>query len=204
MDDYKPNSYKFKEKQKTLASSEDKKIEKVVKGTVRTKKRSGLTKITDQLVSEDVNNVKSYILTDVFIPAVKKLVYDIITDGFSMILYGSTGAGKKKTIGSNVSYSQLYGRRDDDRRTLSTSSSRFEYDDLIFDSRGEAEAVLNQMDVIIDTYGFVSVADLYDLADLSAPYTSNKYGWTNVSTADVARLRDGGYVIKLPRAMPIK
>ena len=204
MDDYKPNSYKFKEKQKALASSEDKKIEKVVKGTVRTKKRSGLTKITEQLVSEDVNNVKSYILTDVFIPAVKKLVYDIITDGFSMILYGSTGAGKKKTIGSNVSYRQFYDRRDDDRRTLSTSSSRFEYDDLIFDSRGEAEAVLNQMDVIIDTYGFVSVADLYDLADLSAPYTSNKYGWTNVSTADVARLRDGGYVIKLPRAMPIK
>ena len=204
MDDYKPNFYKFKEKQKALASSEDKKIEKVVKGTVRTKKRSGLTKITDQLVSEDVNNVKSYILTDVFIPAVKKLVYDIITDGFSMILYGSTGAGKKKTIGSNVSYRQFYDRRDDDRRTLSTSSSRFEYDDLIFDSRGEAEAVLNQMDVIIDTYGFVSVADLYDLADLSAPYTSNKYGWTNVSTADVARLRDGGYVIKLPRAMPIK
>ena len=204
MDDYKPNSYKFKEKQKALASSEDKKIEKVVKGTVRTKKRSGITKITDQLVSEDVNNVKSYILTDVFIPAVKKLVYDIITDGFSMILYGSTGAGKKKTIGSNVSYRQFYDRRDDDRRTLSTSSSRFEYDDLIFDSRGEAEAVLNQMDVIIDTYGFVSVADLYDLADLSAPYTSNKYGWTNVSTADVARLRDGGYVIKLPRAMPIK
>ena len=204
MDDYKPNSYKFKEKQKALASSEDKKIEKVVKGTVRTKKRSGLTKITEQLVSEDVNNVKSYILTDVFIPAVKKLVYDIITDGFSMVLYGSTGAGKKKTIGSNVSYRQFYDRRDDDRRTLSTSSSRFEYDDLIFDSRGEAEAVLNQMDVIIDTYGFVSVADLYDLADLSAPYTSNKYGWTNVSTADVARLRDGGYVIKLPRAMPIK
>ena len=204
MDDYKPNSYKFKEKQKSLASSEDKKIEKVVKGTVRTKKRSGLTKITDQLVSEDANNVKSYILTDVFIPAVKKLVYDIITDGFSMILYGSTGAGKKKTIGSNVSYRQFYDRRDDDRRTLSTSSSRFEYDDLIFDSRGEAEAVLNQMDVIIDTYGFVSVADLYDLADLSAPYTSNKYGWTNVSTADVARLRDGGYVIKLPKAMPIK
>lgn len=204
MDDYKPNSYKFKEKQKDLASSEDKKIEKVVKGTVRTKKRSGLTKITDQLISEDVNNVKSYILTDVFIPDVKKLVYDIITDGFSMILYGGIGAGKKKTIGSNVSYRQFYDRSGDDGRTLSTSRSRFEYDDLIFDSRGEAEAVLNQMDVIIDTYGFVSVADLYDLADLSAPYTSNKYGWTNVSTADVARLRDGGYVIKLPRAMPIK
>lgn len=203
MDDYKPNSYKSRENQKVLTSSDEKKIEKVVKSAVRTKKRSGISKIADQFVSEDASSVKSYILTDVFIPAIKKLVYDIITDGFSMILYGSTGAGKKKTIGSNVSYRQFYDNRDDNRRTL-LSSSRFEYDDLIFDSRGEAEAVLSQMDVIIDSYGVVSVADLYDLADLSAPYTSNKYGWTNVSTADVTRLRDGGYVIKLPRAMPIK
>ncbi len=203
MDDYKPNSYKSRENQKVLTSSDEKKIEKVVKSTVRTKKKSCLSKIADQFVSEDASSVKSYILTDVFIPAIKKLVYDTITDGFSMVLYGSTSAGKKKTIGSNISYRQFYDRRDDDRRTLS-SGSRFEYDDLIFDSRGEAEAVLSQMDVIIDSYGVVSVADLYDLADLSAPYTSNKYGWTNVNTAEVARLRDGGYVIKLPRAMPIK
>ena len=74
---------------------------------------------------------------------------------------------------------------------------------MIFESRGEAEAALSKMDEVIDVYGTVSVADLYDMCDLTAPYTSNRYGWSNIQTAEVARLRDGGYVLKLPRALPI-
>lgn len=199
MDDYKPNSYKYKEQQKTLTT--DKKIEKVVNGTVKTRKRNGVTKLKDVFVNEDAKNVKSYIFSDVLVPAIKKLLYDIVNDGASMLLFGNTSAGRKKTIGSNVSYRQFYDTKVEDRRPV--SSSRFDYDDLIFESRGEAEAALSKMDEVIDVYGTVSVADLYDMCDLTAPYTSNRYGWSNIQTAEVARLRDGGYVLKLPRALPI-
>ena len=199
MDDYKPNSYKYKEQQKALTT--DKKIEKVVKGTVKTRKRNGVTKLKDVFVNEDAKNVKSYIFSDVLVPAIKKLLYDIVNDGASMLLFGNTSAGRKKTIGSNVSYRQFYDSKVEDRRPV--SSSRFDYDDLIFESRGEAEAALSKMDEVIDVYGTVSVADLYDMCDLTAPYTSNRYGWSNIQTAEVARLRDGGYVLKLPRALPI-
>ena len=199
MDDYKPNSYKYKEQQKALTS--DKKIEKVVKGTVKTRKRNGVTKLKDVFVNEDAKNVKSYIFSDVLVPAIKKLLYDIVNDGASMLLFGNTSAGRKKTIGSNVSYRQFYDTKVEDRRPV--SSSRFDYEDLIFESRGEAEAALSKMDEVIDVYGTVSVADLYDMCDLTAPYTSNRYGWSNIQTAEVARLRDGGYVLKLPRALPI-
>lgn len=199
MDDYKPNSYKYKEQQKALTT--DKKIEKVVKGTVKTRKRNGVTKLKDVFVNEDAKNVKSYIFSDVLIPAIKKLLYDIVNDGASMLLFGNTSSGRKKTIGSNVSYRQFYDSKVEDRRPV--SSSRFDYEDLIFESRGEAEAALSKMDEVIDVYGTVSVADLYDMCDLTAPYTSNRYGWSNIQTAEVARLRDGGYVLKLPRALPI-
>lgn len=199
MDDYKPNSYKYKEQQKALTT--DKKIEKVVKGTVKTRKRNGVTKLKDVFVNEDAKNVKSYIFSDVLVPAIKKLLYDIVNDGASMLLFGNTSAGRKKTIGSNVSYRQFYDTKVEDRRSV--SSSRFDYEDLIFESRGEAEAALSKMDEVIDVYGTVSVADLYDMCDLTAPYTSNRYGWSNIQTAEVARLRDGGYVLKLPRALPI-
>lgn len=199
MDDYKPNSYKYKEQQKALTT--DKKIEKVVKGTVKTRKRNGVTKLKDVFVNEDAKNVKSYIFSDVLVPAIKKLLYDIVNDGASMLLFGNTSAGRKKTIGSNVSYRQFYDTKVDDRRPV--PSSRFDYDDLIFESRGEAEAILSRMDEVIDVYGSVTVADLYDMCELTAPYTSNRYGWSNIQTAEVARLRDGGYVLKLPRALPI-
>ena len=199
MDDYKPNSYKYKEQQKALTP--DKKIEKVVKGAVKTRKRNGVTKLKDVFVNEDAKNVKSYIFSDVLVPAIKKLLYDIVNDGASMLLFGNTSSGRKKTIGSNVSYRQFYDSKVEDRRPV--SSSRFDYEDLIFESRGEAEAALSKMDEVIDVYGTVSVADLYDMCDLTAPYTSNRYGWSNIQTAEVARLRDGGYVLKLPRALPI-
>ena len=60
------------------------------------------------------------------------------------------------------------------------------------------------MDDMIDRYGWATVLDLYESADLggSAPYTANKYGWTSLRSADIIKVRDG-YVIKLPKAMPL-
>ena len=69
-------------------------------------------------------------------------------------------------------------------------------------SEGEAEDVLSRMDELIDTYGVVSVADLYDLVGISCNYTDNKYGWTNIRNVEPIRVRDG-YMLKLPKAMPI-
>jgi len=55
------------------------------------------------------------------------------------------------------------------------------YSDPIFESLEEAKNVLNQMHEIINEYGFVTIADMYDLADLTAPYTASKYCWDDLS-----------------------
>ena len=189
---------------KKSAPDEKKVIKKVVKGNVKTKKKSGLTKFTDVFISEDISNVKTHVLMDVLLPAGKKLLWDIVTDGLDIILYGGSGRSKKSSS-SKVSYRNYYDRdrRDEPRSSESRSRSRFDYDDIEYDNRGDAEAVLDQMNEIIDRYGLVTVADMYDMADRTAPYTSNKYGWTSLRSAEVVRVRGGGYIIKLPRAMPI-
>jgi hypothetical protein len=66
-----------------------------------------------------------------------------------------------------------------------------------------AESVREEMCNVIEEYGFVTVADMYDMAGLDQPYTSNKFGWTSIRSAESIRLRDGGYILKLPRPMPI-
>jgi hypothetical protein len=48
----------------------------------------------------------------------------------------------------------------------------------------------------------VSVADLYDLVGVTGNYTDNKYGWTDIRSASVIRVRDG-YMLKLPKALPL-
>lgn len=189
MREYQPNSHK---------SKEEKRVQKVVTGKVKTKKNEG-RKLLNMFISEDAQNVKSYIVLDVLVPAIKKAILDIVTDGADMILYGGSHNSKRKS-GNKVSYRSYYEDKKDDRDYR--SKGRFDYDDLVFDSRAECEAVREQMVEIIDQYGFVTVADMYDMADVPAPYTSSKYGWTNIRTAETIRGRDG-YILKLPKAMPI-
>lgn len=200
-EEYKSNSHRSKEG-KTEALTDRKKVEKVVHGRVRTKPKSGVSKITDVFISEDAANVKSYIVMDVLVPAVKKAISDIVRDGIDMILYGESRGRKSSSASGYVSYRD-YSRSDDrDRFRDSRSRSIYAHDDIILDSRGEAEEVLTRMDELIDTYGNVSVADLYDLVGKSSEYTDNKYGWMNIRNAEPIRVRDG-YMLKLPKALPI-
>lgn len=201
MAEYQANSHRSKELQAN--ENTERKVEKVVTGKVKTKKNE-MRKLTDAFISEDAGNVKSYILMDVLIPAIKKAISDIVTDGIDMILYGGTKGGKRARSSNKISYRDYYDeRRSDPRDRDIPGRTRFDYDDIIFESRGEAELVREQMVELIDRYGFVTVADMYDMADLTSPYTSNKYGWTNIRSAEAVRVRDGGYVLKLPKAMPI-
>lgn len=190
---YKPNSQKYKEEQKA-SSEEKKKIEKVVSGTVKVKKKSGFRKFADDFISDKASNIKSHIVEDIIIPTIKKGISSTV----DLILYGRSQ--KDRIPGTKISYTKFY---DEPRRQIDAPTPRYSYDDIIVESRGEAEAVLSQLSDIIDTYERASVADLYDLVGISGDYTDQKYGWVNVRNAEAIRV-DGGYWLKLPKAIPLK
>lgn len=200
---YTPNSHKYKEQQ-NASPTEEKKVTKVVNGPVKTK-RNDARKLADIFISEDISNVKSYIFMDVLVPAIKKAIYDIVTNGIDMFLYGGSGKGRNNQPGAKVSYRNYYEQKNNGGYRASDNvrqSNAFDYDDIVFNNRGEAEAALQQMKDIVSRYGIVTVNDLYEMTPLSAPYTSQKYGWMDVSNVDIVRVRDG-YILKLPRAVPI-
>lgn len=201
MEDYKPNSHAYKEAQKK--KTEKPKMEKVITGTATVRKKSAGRKFADVFISEDVTNVKSYILTDVLVPAVKKLVADIVQDGIEMILYGGSRRGEKRSgfRADNVSYSSYY-RNDKKRYDDNRTRSGYSYDDIVLPTRTDAEAVLNRLDECLDSYGQVTVGDLYDSVGITGEYTDERYGWLSLSGARVERVRDG-YLIRLPKALPI-
>lgn len=180
----------------------EKRVEKLVTGTVKTKKKNNIHKLTDVFVEADVASVKSYIINDVFIPSIKKVVWEMLSGGAEMMFWGKTSGNRSRSSGSKISYRDYYDRRDDDRFRSNRVSTRFDYDDIVYESRGEAERVLVGMEEALDRYGVVTVSDMYDMADLTAPYTSARYGWTSLRNVDVQRIREG-YILKLPKAMPI-
>ena len=201
MENYKSNPNRPKE----MSDKDNKRVEKIVSGKVRKKKKSEIRKLTDVFVPEDVDDIKSYIFMEVLVPAVKKAISDIVTNGVDMILYGETR--QKKNTTTKVSYGKYYGNSGEQERRSSSyrQSGRngFDYDEIIFETRGDAESVLDAMNEIISQYGVVSVGDLYDLADVSTDnFAVNKYGWTDIAGCKAVRVRDG-YVLKLPKAYPL-
>lgn len=196
MEDYKPNSYKSKQEQE-----EKRDIKPVISAPAKKKKKSGIVKFADVFIQEDISNVKSFIISDVVIPTVKKLALDIVES----ILYPGGGSGRStRSPGSKVTYTSYdKAYRSDDRFARSTErKNTYDYDNITFTSRHDAEIVLGAMDDVIDKYGVVRVADFYDFAGVTGSYTDNNYGWYNLTSAKVERVRDG-YIIRLPKAMSI-
>lgn len=200
MNEYKPNSHKYKEEQRAVA---EKKVEKVVNGTARVKKKSELHKFADIFLAEDAANVKSYIFSDVFVPGVQRLISDMLKGGIDM-LFGGSRRGDRNSIAGKVSYRSYYDQRNDSPRTSAGSRGRFDYDDIVFESKGEADLVLDRMFELLETYRSVTVADLYDLADITHDnFMAHRYGWTDLRGADSQRVSGGGYILKLPRVKPL-
>lgn len=199
-EEYKPNSHRSKEQGEAHAPMEDKKIEKVVTGGVKQRKKSGLSKAASTFMPGDVDSVKSYILMDILIPSIKRAISDVVCNGINMLL-GEPNRGKGGNGASaKVSYRQYY-RDEPDRRDYARprAQAQYSYDDIVFDNRGDAEEVLYRMEELLERFEVVSVADLFDMAGISCQYTDNKYGWTDLRSAHVERVRDG-YIISLPRA----
>lgn len=204
MDVYKPNTDRFREEEeKNKKHTEPReKVTRVTKGNARTKKKN---KFAENFLSEDVRDVKEYLIGDILFPTLKRTISEMVSNGIDMMLFGEVRGNKKSSRSSRVSYRDYYDR-DRDRRYDRRSSRRssYDYEDIILDNRGEAELVLDRMDEIIDKYDQVTITDLYDLVGYDGGrYTDSKYGWTSLRGADVKRTRDGGYLLVLPPAKPV-
>lgn len=122
----------------------------------------------------------------------REILKQIICDKADQILYGGKSRYRRPC---RVSYSNYYNCRD--------KSHHYEIQRYIFDNIKDAEKTLDDMWTIIETYGFVSVADVCDLCGINSnDYRLNKYGWINISGCKPIRVR-GGWEICLPKPIQI-
>lgn len=188
-----------KEVEKSLDISREKKVEKITQGAVRTRKKSVGKKMRDIFINEDANTIKSYILMDVIIPEIKEVIMETV----NVILFGGTKPGRKKGNNSYVSYSSYSSPSYKQSKQVEKRNTVNDFNDVIFESRGEAEEVLSALIDVIEDYESATVADLYDLVGITGNFTDNKYGWHDLTNSSVSRARGGGYIINLPRAIYI-
>lgn len=189
---YKPNSYKSKKEAKK------KEVKAVVKHA-ETREQPVGKKLANTFLSEDVDNVKTYIVMDVLIPAIKDAISEIIHNGSDMLIFGTTRNNRSRNSrgGTYVSYNNMSKSQRPERDAGKRSIHDFR--EITYDSREEASLVLEELFEIIQQYEEASVADLYSLSNITPNFTDNKYGWRDVSGTRVQAIRGGRFIIDLPR-----
>lgn len=193
-----PNSHKYKEEQR-------KKREKVVSGEVSIKKKSWWS----SFISDDIGSIGSYVKNDLLIPRIKSIIVDIITGSTERFFgVGSSARGRETSTayykGANTAYNDKYKNS---RSEQSSSRTKFNFKDIIFKERSDAEDVKDQLEAMIEQYGSAAVADLWDF--LGKPeeidFTDNKYGWTIGDIKDFkVHYVGNGYRLSLPRTSALR
>ncbi len=198
---------------------ETRKSGKVVKGAVRQLNSSkGPRKLSETPMGRHIMDALQFALHEVAIPAAKDMIYGMITGGGERLIYrDDDGRGvRPPSRRGGTSYSSLYDPNRD-RRSYSSgrdrepapweersSRSSRDVNDIVVATRDDAVDVLCGLRDIIDDYGFATVANLKDLVGITERHTDHKWGWESLEGAGHRRVRDGGYLLVLPRVVEIK
>ena len=91
----------------------EKKVEKVIDGDEFVTRRRPLgKKMSDIFLNGDIDDVKSYLINDVLIPAVKETIFDMVNKGLDMLLFNSTsGRSSSKSNQTYISYNTYSNKR---------------------------------------------------------------------------------------------
>lgn len=178
-------------------------------GVVR--KRSIGSKFREAFTGDDARSVGNYLFFDVAVPAGKKLIFDMISEGTSRVLFGSTRVSSRQggILGSRgTNYNRVYSggvsnTQSPAREISQHARNTHNFDrEIILETRAEADEVIDALVAYIDEYKSVTVADLYAAIGETASHTDTKYGWYSLSTAGVRNVREG-YLLELPPTRPL-
>ena len=179
-----------------------KELDPVVKSKVIRKKKPLGKQLAETFIEEDRNSVGHYILFEVLIPAARDTLASIIKGATDMFLYGTsqTPVNRQSSYGNPIiSYNKSYASPKPQVRSM-VGGRKYNLDQIIIPDKFEAELVISSLCDNLEQYGSASVADLLDLVGATGEFTDQDWGWDNLSTAGIRRVREG-YLLILP---PIK
>lgn len=186
-----------------------KNIEPIVTGKVVRRKAPLGRRFMETFIQGNAEDVREYLIFDVFFPAMKDTVFKLLTEAGSGMLFGSSRSVGPRTITTQATTGYTtYNRysapaQKPAKPTLSKAGRQnHTFDEIVLASRAEAEEAIDRLYGLIETYDFASVADLYKMLNITPEYTDDAYGWTSLKGAQ-PRATAGGYLLDLPKPLPL-
>lgn len=187
---------------------EEKKIERVTQTAAIRRKKSLGRKFKDLFFGGDARSTGHFIVNSVLIPAAKDMIVEAGREGVEKLVRGDSYRRRNSPSSGPMGYTSYNRRTMDPRVTApprplsSRARARHDFDEIILNTRQEAEEVIERMFDIVSRYDSVTVSDLYELVGIRSTHVDHKWGWTDMRGAGVARTKDG-YLLELPDIQPL-
>lgn len=179
----------------------EKEIEAVVQGPVKRRKQSLSKRFQNLVFGGDAKDAASSVFFETLIPSAKDMMVAALQELPELIFYGDRASrGRRPGRGGWTPYRDAADRKGMSHR----GRMMHEFDEIVHETRPEAEEVLDRMLDLLDRFNAVSVADFYNLCNTSSSPADRNWGWTSLAGADVVRARGGGYVVSLPKTDNLK
>lgn len=155
--------------------------------------------------SSEIRKIINSLFQSVVIPSTKTMLYEFLNGGLHQIILGKPSQTVGRGLPGYNAYHRMYAPAS--RATVSRGGGYLQRgivtssvvdEDIFFDFEDEAMLVLAAMVERIATYGRVSLMDMRNLCRLPTTPTHHRYGWTDLSTAEVVATTEG-WVITLPQ-----
>lgn len=181
----------------------------VISGTAVERKEPLSRKFLSAYAGDSAQSVGQYLLLEVVVPSSKNLIADIVTQGINRMLYGTSrpsGVNNISSVGGRTSYGKFFNGggggqpvQNNQQPPISQQArANHMFNEIVLQTRADAELVLDSLRELIDQYGNAKVVDLYSAVNISSDFTDQKYGWKSLSRAGIIQIREG-YLLDLPK-----
>lgn len=173
--------------------------------------------IVDILIDR-ASEASSDLIRNEIIPGIKDLALDAthgLIDGvFGSSTRGGSRHGRRRSVTTRdvaardadikVDYKSISNsKKTVSKRTISEMArANHEFDEILFESRHEAQDVIDRLRARLDKYGSVTVDALYQIMSVDPTFRDSTWGWDSLDGAHVRRFR-GSYVLDLPDPTPL-
>lgn len=186
-----------------------KQVKQVTVTAANRRKKSIGKRFAEHFGGGSLRNAGPVVIFEILIPAAKDMIVEAGKAAIDGMVYGEDHVSRRRSGRSGndrsfINYQSRYapgGRRErEEPKQLSRRSRALhDFDDIILDSKAEAEEVIDQLFELISKYEVATVADLYKMVGVDSEFTDQKWGWTDIRGAGASRIRGGGYLLDLPR-----
>lgn len=156
----------------------------------------------DSVVMESLSLVWDNVVHEVLLPSLKDMLYEAVTEGANRVIY-KEGTRSRSTIARTKNGRTNYNSISKGPRFSKKDHNMMSFERLTFNTRAEAQQVLEDLYSAMSQYGVLTVAEFYDTAGFTSNrFTDENWGWISLRGSRVIRTNEG-FALQLPDPQPL-